>query len=76
LRSASLYLAALNAQFYKLTEKKTSLKYDIKMKPKDVTSHHDPMGGFCGCGGNDDEDEDSFIPSDDLNINCSSKKNK
>ena len=44
------------------------------MKPKDVTSHHDPMGGFCGCGGNDDEDEDSFIPSDDLNINCSSKK--
>jgi len=26
------------------------------MKPKDVTSHHDPMGGFCG-GGNDDDDD-------------------
>jgi len=45
------------------------------MKPKDVTSHHDPMGGFCG-GGGDDDDEDSFIPSDDLNINCSSKGKK
>jgi len=56
LRSASLYLAALNAQFYKLTQK-LSLKYDIKMKPKDVTSHHDPLGGFCG-GGNDDDDEE------------------
>jgi len=51
------------------------------MKPKDVTSHHDPMGGFCGSGGgndedDDDDDEDRFIPSDDLNINCSIKGEK